>query len=290
MTIRQALAHAATPLDTGEAVDRRDAGVLLAHVLHRDRVWLLTHPASELTPQQERGFLAALAARHAHKPLQYITGRQEFYGLDLQVSPATLIPRPETELLVEAVLQWARDVPGAPDPASRLRLVDVGTGTGAIALALAANLPNSFIEALDLSPAVRPIVEANGSEHALSARIRFRESDLLSALQPELAAGLRFDAIVSNPPYIPESDAPTLQPEVRDFEPHTALFAGPEGLDIYHRLIPQAWAALRPGGLLAMEFGFGQRTSLVNLLPGWRDVHFLDDLAGIPRVVLARRP
>ncbi len=296
MTLRQALALAA------ERIDRRDADLLLAHILRRDRAFLRAHPEDSLTEAEHTAYLAAVDARHGHKPLQYITGHQEFYGLDLQLSPATLIPRPETEILVEAVLDWARSLalkPLALQPQAphRLRIADVGTGTGAIALALAMHLGHGFrrpwqdiwIDALDLSPAVRPVVEENTRRLGLSGQVHFAESDLLAALGPQLAAGLRLDAVVSNPPYIPEGDASTLKPEVRDFEPHTALFAGPDGLAIYRQLIPQAAGALRRNGLLALEFGFGQQTAIQTLLQGWNDVCFLDDLAGIPRVALALR-
>lgn len=284
MTVRQALAEA------GQTIDRRDATVLLFHVLGRDRAWLHAHPDDALEPAATKGFLEAVNARGSGKPLQYITGHQEFYGLDLQLSPATLIPRPETEVLVEAVLDWAGRLDPQPTPAQPLRVADVGTGSGAIALALAANLPHAAVHALDLSSAVGPIVDANAARFGLEARVQFTESDLLAALEPAFHKGLRFDAVVSNPPYIPEGDRAGLQPEVRDFEPETALFAGPDGLAIYRRLIPAAAKFLRPAGLLAMEFGFGQRAPLQRLLEGWDAVRFLEDHSGIPRVALALRP
>lgn len=284
MTLRQALAHAAS------RIDRQDAVVLLFHVLGKDRAWLHAHAEDPLESAQESAFLKAVAARERHTPLQYITGHQEFYGLDLVLSPATLIPRPETELLVEAVLDWVRHLDPQPTANRPLLIADVGTGSGAIALALAANLPHAQLHALDYSIAVREVVEANTRRHHLESRVHFAESDLLSALQPAVDGGLRLDAIVSNPPYIPDSDAAELQLEVRDFEPGTALFAGADGLDIYRRLIPMASTFLRPGGLLAMEFGFGQRPALQTLLQGWGDLRFLDDFAGIPRVGLAIRP
>ncbi len=283
MTVRQALAHA------GEAIDRRDATVLLCHVLGRDRAWLHAHPDDALDPAALEAYFGAVAARGTRKPLQYITGHQEFYGLDLQVSPATLIPRPETELLVEAVLDWAGELHPQPTPAHPLRIADVGTGSGAIALALAAHLPYAALHALDLSAAVGPVVAANAARFGLGERVRFAESDLLSALQAAHEGGLCLDAVVSNPPYIPEGDRADLQPEVRDFEPGTALFAGPDGLAVYRRLIPAAEAFLRPAGLLAMEIGYGQRPALEELLQGWNDVRFLEDFAGIPRVALAFR-
>jgi release factor glutamine methyltransferase len=272
VTVQEAIAEAA------QHITRRDAETLLLHLLQKDRVWLFTHAADPL-PEKQQAALAALTARRAaHEPLQYLTGTQEFYGLALQVTPATLIPRPETELLVEAVLDWAK---GQPSP---LKLVDIGTGTGAIALALATHLPHAEITACDLSPAALAVAQQNAASLGLGNCIRFTNSDLLAAY-----SGDTFDAIVSNPPYIPNGDAAEMQLEVRDFEPHSALFAGDDGLEVYRRLIPQAHAALRPGGLLAMEFGFGQRDSLAALLLLWKNVRFLDDYAGIPRVALAER-
>ena len=203
---------------------------------------------------------------------------QEFFGLELHLTPDVLIPRPETEHLVEAVLEWAKGRGSAP------RILDVGTGSGAIAIALAKNLPHAHITACDLSPAALAVARSNAAR--LSLQIGFTESDLLSAFP----SGEPFDVIASNPPYVPQLDAASLQPEVVDHEPHTALFAGDDGLEIYGRLIPQTHAALTRGGLLAMEFGFGQREALRSLLEhGWKNVRFLDDYAGIPRVVLAER-
>jgi release factor glutamine methyltransferase len=234
-----------------------------------------------------------VARRLTFEPIQYITGEQEFYGLTLRVAPAVLIPRPETELLVEAVLKhFEHPVPHASrsdawDPATNpLRIVDVGTGSGAIAIALAHHLPHASITAIDLSRRALAIARENVERHRLQRRVHLVVSDLLGAIANQQP----FDAIVSNPPYIPVSDRPTLHPQVRDHEPSRALFAGPTGLEIYERLIPQALALLKPGGLLALEIGFGQRDALAALLSSWRQVEFLDDLQSIPRVVLARRP
>jgi release factor glutamine methyltransferase len=273
MTLRDAIAAATR-------IARRDAETLLAHVVGCDRAYLFAHPEAELTADQHASFEALVARREAREPLQYLTTVQEFYGLPLRVTRDTLIPRPETELLVEAVLAWADARAGA------LRVLDVGTGTGAIALALATHLPQAQITAVDISAAALDVARGNAASLRLTQRVRFLLSDLLR----EVHAVQSFDIIVSNPPYIPNADATTLEAEVVDHEPHSALFAGMDGLDIYRRLIPQAHAALVPGGLLAMEFGFGQRESLRALLEaGWHDVRFLDDYAGIPRVVLARR-
>jgi release factor glutamine methyltransferase len=284
MTLRQALIEAAATLATSEHLRehaRRDAELLLLHILQVDRATLLAYPDRNLTPGQIADYQAAIARRFRHEPIQYITGQQEFFGLQLKVTPATLIPRPETELLVEAVLdRLAHDRP--------LKILDIGTGTGAIALALAAHLPQAEITAIDLSSEALEIARENALTHHLDYRIHFLKSDLLAALHQEEQT-TAFDAIVSNPPYIPDSDEKQLHPQVRDHEPHAALFAGPSGLDIYRRLIPAARAALKPGGLLALEIGHGQRDALGSLLAGWQNVSFLDDLQQIPRVALARR-
>ncbi len=277
MTLHTALSEASTQ------IARRDAEILLAHLLRRDRAWVFAHPEAELDAEQKEAFREVTARRAAREPLQYLTGEQEFYGLPLRVTGDTLIPRPETELLVESVLGWAKLQAGP------LRILDVGTGTGAIALALATHLPAAEIVACDLSAAALAVARDNAERLDLAARVSFVQSDLLDALTPELDAGGFFDAIVSNPPYVPSTDAPTMQPEVVDHEPHLALFAGEDGLEVYRRLIPEAHAALRSGGLLAMELGFGQREALEALLDGWEDVRFLEDYAAIPRIALAVR-
>jgi release factor glutamine methyltransferase len=283
MTVREAIQQAA------RSIPRRDAERLLLHVLSQQRPWLLAHPEADLPPSSLATFEDLVARRAAHEPVQYLVGHQEFYGLDLRVTPDTLIPRPETELLVEAVLDWCTG--SLPEkPQARIRMADVGTGTGAIAIALAVHLPLAQIRALDLSPATRAALEANAARHGVSGRVVFTESDLLDGLANDVAHGPPLDVVVSNPPYVPLADAPGLEPEVRDFEPHLALFAGEDGLAVYRRLIPQARAALRPGGLLALEFGFGQQPAITGLLDGWENVHFRNDLAGIPRVALAERP
>ena len=185
----------------------------------------------------------------------------------------------------QAAFAWTEELTRLP-----LRILDVGTGTGAIALALAARLPTGSITATDISPPTLAVAQDNADRLGLAHRIVFILSDLLDELAPQLNQGHPFNIIVSNPPYVPSTDAPLLQPEVVHHEPHTALFAGPTGLDIYRRLIPQARSALSPAGLLALEFGFGQREPLTELLKGWRNIRFIDDYAGIPRVALAIRP
>ncbi|MGC8548173.1 MAG: peptide chain release factor N(5)-glutamine methyltransferase [Acidobacteriaceae bacterium] len=257
---------------------RRDAELLLLHTLGRDRAWLLAHPEAEITSTQLAQFERLLARRARHEPIQYITGQQEFFGLTLRVTPGVLIPRPETEHLVETAL--AR-IPPDRIPDQPTRILDVGTGSGAIAIAIAAHRPHAAVTAVDLSPAALAIARENAAAHHVA--IRFIESDLLAALPNE-----NFDLILSNPPYVPASDE--LEPQVRDFEPHSALFAGESGLDIYRRLIPQAHHALVSGGWLLMEIGHGRQPALSGLLTGWQNLSFIPDLQGIPRVVIAQKP
>jgi len=277
MTLREALVQASTH------IVRRDAETLLAYVLGCERTWVLSHPEAELDAACTEIFFEFVARRDAGEPLQYITGVQEFYGLELQVMPDVLIPRPETEHLVEAALAWAATQPGT------LRIADIGTGSGAIAIALAAHLPSAELIATDISPSALAVARSNAERLGFGQRIRFVQGDLLSGVDAEIAAGLRFDLVASNPPYIPAGDAAEMQREVVAHEPHTALFAGKLGLDVYQRLIPAAQSALRDGGLLAMEIGFGQRQALEQLLIGWGDVRFVDDYANIPRVALAEK-
>jgi len=283
MTLREALTFAAAQLASDEhlqATANRDAELLLLHTLQISRATLIAHPRDELSASRRTAYEDNIARRLRHEPIQYITGHQEFYGLDFQVTPAVLIPRPETEHLVETVLQRL--------PANYpLKIADVGTGSGAIAIALAAHLPEAAITALDISPEALAIATTNARVHNLAGRIRFLQSDLLSALDQEPET---FDAIVSNPPYVAEADRDTLHPQVRKYEPATALFAGETGLDIYRRLIPQAYSALKPNGLLALEIGHNQQAAIAALLHAWHNLSFIKDLQQIPRVAVAQRP
>ena len=283
MTLRQAITNAAAELAANPHLREhahRDAELLLLHTLQIPRVTLIAYPDRDLPADQHALYQAAISRRLKLEPIQYITGEQEFYGLRLHVSPAVLIPRPETEHLVEAVLALL--------PADQpLKLADIGTGSGAIAIALAVHLPFTHITALDLSTDALAVATSNAREHNVANRIDFLNSDLLAAIDHQTET---FDAIVSNPPYIPESDRLTLHPQVRDHEPSAALFAGETGLDIYRRLIPQAMSALKPNGLVALEIGHGQREPLTRLLAGWNDISFVNDLQQIPRVALARKP
>ena len=272
--LRSILDEAAARLD-GSPTARRDAELLLMRAAGRDRAWILTHPEASLTPEQSAQLEDWIARRAQHEPIQYILGETEFYGLAFTVTPDVLIPRPETEHLVEATLEKVE--PDAP-----VRICDIGTGSGAIAVALAHALPGARVMALDICPSALEVAAGNARRHGVAERITFLESDLLSALRDE-----RFDVFVSNPPYV--SDDEVLEAQVRDYEPHAALFAGPTGLEIYERLIPQAHEVLVPGGWLLMEIGHGQRDALAALLGTWDGVEFCADLQGIPRIAIAQR-
>src|SRR3984885_10154834 len=249
---------------------RRDAELILAHVLGCDPTALLTHPERMLSAKDAEQFENLLKRRLASEPVQYLTGTQEFFGLPFEVSPDVLIPRPETEHLVEAVLErFERD--------ANPRIVDVGTGSGAIAVAIAHALPRSRVTAVDLYPPALTIARRNAERHGVIDRVTLLQSDLLAA-----AGSTEFDVVVSNPPYI--ADGEVLEPQVANYEPGSALYAGPTGLEIYQRLIPQARTALKPRGWLIMEIGYGQQAALEALLGGWSAVSFVPDLQGIPRV------
>src|SRR6202789_2137896 len=283
MTLRDALTEAS------DRIPRREAETLLAHLLFRDRAWLIAHSETELSTTLLHSYRALLDRRAAKEPIQYLTGHQEFYGLNLRVTRDTLIPRPETEQLVEAVLHWIAARTALRSP----RILDIGTGTGAIAIALAAHLPSANITATDLYPAALSVAEHNATRLHLGHSITFLQSNLLAA--PQLQSAPPFDVIVSNPPYVSLYEAATMPDEVLKHEPHTALFAGAQGLDIYRRLLPAAHAALKPEGLLALEFGFGQLDNLKALFEKpangpWQDLQFLNDYAQIPRIALATRP
>jgi release factor glutamine methyltransferase len=263
---------------------RLDAETLLVHTLEkqnpRNRAWLLANWNHALLPGAEKRFREFVARRAAGEPIQYILGEAEFYGLPFSVNRDVLIPRPETEHLVEKTLQLAAQFTSP-------HIVDIGTGSGAIAIALAAHLPTASITAIDISPTALALARSNAERSHLAGRIRFVAGDLLVPLADE-----RFQIIVSNPPYVPEEDRASLAVEVRDYEPAGALFAGSNGLAIYRRLIPAAFAALLPGGFLALEIGYGQRDAINVLLTasGFRDVSFTADLQSIPRVAVAQRP
>jgi release factor glutamine methyltransferase len=262
-----------------------DAKQLLMHTLQISRAQLLAHHEDVLTPGQQESYQALIYRRLNHEPIQYIVGAWEFYGLEFALTPAVLIPRPATEGLIEAVLSELQ--PEAVAAGRPLRIVDVGTGSGIIAVSLAVHLPTAQITALDLSPGALEVAAANASRHRVADRIRFLQSDLLAGLP---SGEPRYDAVVANLPYIPQVDSARLHPQVRDHEPHLALFGGPDGLDLYRRFLPQARAALKPNGLLGLEMGYKHDAAITELLAGWNHFHIVPDLEGIPRAALARNP
>jgi release factor glutamine methyltransferase len=260
-----------------------NAELLLRFVLGCDRAYLFAHPERQLTEDEQWRYAAALTERFRGVPAQYITGHQEFWGMDLIVTPAVLIPRPETEHIIESVLEVVKsDFGAAASP--ELRIADVGTGSGCIAIALAKELPKAEIHATDISSAALEVARANAARHQLDARIHFHEADLLAGLTPP------FDIIVSNPPYVGESEEDQVQLEVRKFEPRSAVFGGPTGSEIIARLVPQARNLLRPEGWLILEISGTIVDHVRELLHEWHDVDVLRDLQSIPRVVRARKP
>ncbi len=277
VAICNALSAATAELATaGVANARRDAELLLLHIAGISRIDLISYPDGLLSADQVRRYRELVERRRQFEPVQYITGEREFYGLTFKVATGVLIPRPETEHLVEAALERTPlDMPS--------RIADVGTGSGAIAVAIAVARPLARIAATDISVAALKVAKENAVAHCVANRVIFREADLLGDIDGE------YDMVVSNPPYIADAERETLDAEVRDFEPSQALFAGPTGLEIYERLIPEAFQALRPGGWLLMEIGAGQQLKLSQLLIDWSSLSFLPDLQGIPRVVLAQR-
>ncbi len=286
--LRESLTSAIARLTTEQVPSPRlNAELLLMFTLGCDRAYLFAHPEHELTGDEHTRYEGALAERIRGVPTQYITGHQEFWGMDLIVTPAVLIPRPETEHMIETVLALTAEqrTGGQECPPHRsLRVLDVGTGSGCIALALAKEFPQAEISATDISAAALEIARANAARHQLENRVRFYQADLLEGLN---FAGLDF--IVSNPPYVGESEEDQVQLEVRKFEPRNAVFAGPAGTEVIARLIPQARAVLRPGGWLIMEISGTIAEKTESLLHGWDDVRIIPDLQSIPRVVRARK-
>lgn len=258
-----------------------DAEVLLRHVLKVDRIGLYTRPERLLSETELASYHNLLVRRAQGEPVAYLTGTREFMGLEFNVSSAVLIPRPETELLVEIVLNTLRPLSG------QACIVDVGTGSGAIAVSLAKYLPTAQIYALDISPAALAMAEQNAVQHGVAERVSFQQSNLLSALLTDIAG--QVDWIVANLPYIPSADIPQLQLEVVGHEPKLALDGGSDGLVLYRELIPQASQMLKPGGQLIMEMGWDQGRELLSLLDGesWNNAQIIKDYAGLDRFVRA---
>jgi release factor glutamine methyltransferase len=272
ITIRAALEQGSELL-AGVAIPepRLTAEVLLGHAMHCERAYFYAHPEQELREVEWIHYGRYLDERLRGKPTQYITKRQEFYGRDFTVSRDVLIPRPETELLVETILKL-KPAPGV--------IVDIGTGSGIIAITLSLELARPVI-ATDLSSEACKVAQCNAVK--LGANVQFLEADLLKPF-----ADGSLDILVSNPPYVPLSDRASLQREVRDWEPSLALYGGEDGTAVYARLIPEAKRVLKPGGILALEIGFGQSEAVSQLAGSCRS-QLIPDLAGIPRVLLCER-
>jgi len=274
MTAKAALVEGTRLLEEGHVfAPRLTAEVLLAHALSRPREYLFAHPERELEELEWLHYGRYLYERLEGKPTQYITRRQEFYGREFRVTPDVLIPRPETEHVVEAALRLA---PGAR------RVLDIGTGSGALAVTLQLET-GAAVWATDISTAALAVAAENARR--LEARVGFAACDLAAAIAPAA-----MDLVVSNPPYVPLADEAGLQREVRDWEPRVALFGGPTGFDLYDRIAADAPRILRPGGWLILELGFGSHEHVSALFgAGWSEVRTEPDLAGIPRVLAARR-
>jgi release factor glutamine methyltransferase len=279
--LKQALTSAVEKLEAADVGSPRlNAETLLMFVLGVNRAYLYAHPERELTLGERIRYDEVISHRARGVPAQYITGHQEFWGLDFVVSPAVLIPRPETEHLVETVLELARDIP-AP------HIGDVGTGSGCIALALAHELKGAEVLGVELSADALEIARANAARLQLDGRVEFLQSNVLEAM-----GGVQdFDFVVSNPPYVGLNEADKVQRSVFEFEPRMAVFAGENGLDVIRPLIEQALVALKPGGWLAMEIGYSMRDMVLGLLDPtmWDDIRVVPDLQGIPRVLAARK-
>ncbi len=283
VTLRNALDSAISRLTAAKVPSPRlNAELLLMFTLECDRAYLHAHPERKFSADEKDRYDQALAERERGVPAQYITGHQEFWGMDFIVTPAVLIPRPETEHVIETVLERVR-VGRARSPASLLRIVDVGTGSGCIALALAKELPSAEVHATEISPAALEIARANAARLQLEVRIQFHKTDLLQGFERG-----RFDFVVSNLPYVGESEEDHVQLEVRKHEPRNAVFAGATGLEVIERLIPQAHESLKPGGWLVIEISGTIAERVRGLLADWNDVEITNDLQGIPRVASAR--
>jgi release factor glutamine methyltransferase len=273
------------------------AELLLIYALRRDRAWIYAHPEQELDSMSLEQYFSLISRRASGVPTQYLTGLQEFWGLDFEVTPDVLIPRPETEHVIEVALErLGIDTPaGTSRRKEPFRIADVGTGSGCIAIALAHELPAAQIIATDISAAALEVARRNAERHDVAPRIDFVECNLMDfPLHGSRSTGHEsrsLDLIASNPPYIGRQEAATLPREVRDHEPESALFGGETGAEIYAPLVAQAAALLKPGGSLVLELGHNSAEHVLRLLdsPDWTNVTIANDLAGIPRIASAWR-
>jgi len=286
VTLAEAIHNASNRLSAaGIANARLDAEVLLAHIIKKDRVWLITHRDEVLDDEQQRAFAEVIRRRTGREPLQHIIGSQEFWGLEFMVTPDVLIPRPETEHIIEAALAIVQD------RNSPVRIIDLCTGSGCIAVSLAKELAAARIIATDASEKALAVARENSRRHGVAERIRFLQGDLFRPLE-ELDLRGQVDILVSNPPYVLAGNLSTLQPEVRDYEPQMALIAGPEGTEIAIRIIRTAPEYLKQNGALIMEMGMGQSEALMRAVAAtsaYAGPDILKDLAGINRVIVARK-
>jgi release factor glutamine methyltransferase len=261
------------------------AELLLMHVMGRDRTWLYAHPEAPLDAEDVRRYFELVTQRGAGTPTQYLTGKQEFWGLEFEVTPAVLIPRSETEHIVEVAVERL----GKERANAALRIADVGTGSGCIAVALAHEFPRAEVFATDISADALAVAARNAARHNMAGRVHLVECNLLGAFASKHGT---FDMIVSNPPYVARNEEAQLQREVREHEPHEALFCGATGTEIYAPLVSQTEELLRSGGLLALEIGYGALDRVRLLLdesPAWTEIRVANDLAGIPRIISAKR-
>jgi len=280
MNIAEALRNANDLLNiAGLKEPQKDARLLLQFALRRPKEFLFAHPEYELTEEENAAFDDALTRRGKHEPVQYITGTTEFYGLEFNVSPAVLIPRPETEILVENAVNALKENSAA-------RFCEIGVGSGCISVSMLAELPNSSAIAVDRSPGALAIAGQNAKRHGVLDRLDLRLSDVFDSV-----AETGLDAIVANPPYISLDEVAELDREVRDFEPEMALTDNADGLDVIRKIIFDSSHKLRPGGVLFLEIGFGQSERILPLLSDekWRDARFFSDLQSIPRILRAFR-
>jgi release factor glutamine methyltransferase len=300
--VRRALKDGITRLrDGGISSFTLTAEVLLMHATGRDRAWLFAHPEQVLDENAVERYFAAIERRVAGEPTQYITGIQEFWGLEFEVAPGVLIPRPETEHVMEVALArlGERGLKIHMDtgaPRETMYVADVGTGSGCLAVALAYELPHAKVYATDISATALAIAKRNAEKNGVADRVTFLEADLLApflrADAKEDALPSRFDVIVSNPPYISREEEENVQREVREHEPHSALFGGTTGLELYAPIVEQATALLRHRGILVLELGHDSDEYVRGLFDGssgWTNVSVTMDLAGIPRVLAAQR-
>ena len=264
--------------ENGVAEPRREAASLLAFTLSKDKTFLISHDDYELSREEQKKIRDFLNRRANREPFQYITGFQEFYGLDFFVAPGVLIPRPETELIVENAIKILSELENS-------RFCEIGIGSGCISISILHEVKNSTAIGLDVSPKALEITQKNAVKHKVADRLQTKISDVFAVFEAE-----KFDLIVSNPPYIAAEDISTLQREVRDYEPLVALTDGGNGLSIVEKIVRNSPNFLKPGGFLLMEIGFDQARKVSEMFDSekWQSLEILQDLQGIPRTVMAQ--